>query len=294
MLIVTVALQGLWSSQNGATTWTQLGQGPGSAAITNRTSSIVYDPEHLDTFWESGIYNGGGIYRTDDNGVTFRQLGDAHHIDGVGVDLTDPKRQTLVAGMHESSTLLRSSDGGTTWTDISASLPANVGYVSAPFVVSSQEFLLGTNHGTASGIYRSTDGGATWTMVYKGPVVGKVTMGGGVMYWLVDGGGMVKSADGGATWIAAARAGTISGNAPFLVIVPDGTLVAVGGQSLIASSDMGATWRKVGPNIPFPAAGVVYSPFRKAFYAWQYTCNQNVDNPIAPQNVMKLEIDGLK
>jgi hypothetical protein len=289
-----VAQQGLWSSQNGATDWTQLGKGAGSAAITNRTSSIVYDPVHLDTFWESGIYNGGGVYRTDDNGVTFRQLGDAYHIDGVGVDLTDPDRRTLLAGTHESSKLLRSSDGGATWTDISASLPTNIGYVSAPFVVGAQEFLLGTNHGSVSGIYRSTDGGAAWTAVYKGAVVGKVTMGGGVMYWLLDNGGMVKSGDGGATWVPAARAGTISPNAPFLVILPDNTLVAVGAGSLIASSDQGATWRKVGPNIPFAAAGLAYSPFRKAFYAWQFTCNlDNSGNPVTADSVMRLDIAGL-
>jgi photosystem II stability/assembly factor-like uncharacterized protein len=294
MLIVTVAQQGLWSSQDGATTWSQLGQGTGSATITNRTSSIVYDPEHHDTFWESGIYNGGGVYRTDDNGTTFRQLGDIKHIDGVGVDLTDANRRTLLAGVHESSTLLRSTDGGSSWTDISASLPANVGFVSAPFVVDSQTFLLGTNHGNASGIYRSTDGGATWTAVYQGAVIGKVTMGGGVMYWLLDTGGMIKSGDGGVTWLPAARAGTISVNAPFLVLLPDGTLAAVGGQGVVVSSNQGATWRKVGPNIPFAAAGLVYSPFRHAFYTWQYTCDQNADNPITAENVMSLDITGLK
>ena len=43
--------------------------------ITNRPSAIVYDPEHADTFWEAGIYNGGGVYKTEDNGKTFVQLG---------------------------------------------------------------------------------------------------------------------------------------------------------------------------------------------------------------------------
>src|SRR5215510_14970547 len=67
MLIAGIALKGLWAMNAGATSWTQLGQGAGSAVITNRPSSITYDAAHPDTFWESGLYNGAGAYRTDDN-----------------------------------------------------------------------------------------------------------------------------------------------------------------------------------------------------------------------------------
>src|SRR5262249_12710779 len=79
MVITSVAQHGLWAGENGASSWTPLGTGPGSAKIINRGSTIVYDPDHQDTFWESGIYNAGGVYRTDDNGTTFRQLGDVVH-----------------------------------------------------------------------------------------------------------------------------------------------------------------------------------------------------------------------
>src|SRR5215213_10124731 len=75
MVITSVAQRGLWAETDGASTWTALGQGAGSATITNRGIMVVYDPTNPNTFWEAGIYNGGGIYRTDDNGATFRPLG---------------------------------------------------------------------------------------------------------------------------------------------------------------------------------------------------------------------------
>ena len=111
MVIAGVALQGLWANEDGSDTWTQLGQGPGSDTISNRLTSIVRDPDHPDTFWESGTYAGGGVYRTDDNGQTFRQLGDVAHSDLVSVDLSDPDRATLLTGVHEQSGLFRSADG---------------------------------------------------------------------------------------------------------------------------------------------------------------------------------------
>src|SRR5205823_1076331 len=131
MLSVSVALHGLWASEDGANSWTALGSDPGSAAITNRGSGIVFDPEHPDTFWESGIYNGNGVYRTDDNGRTFKALGEVPSSDAVSVDLSDPARRTLLSGTHERTMAYRSVDGGATWTDVANSLPAEVGFTTS-------------------------------------------------------------------------------------------------------------------------------------------------------------------
>src|SRR6185369_11119165 len=60
MVIAGVARAGLWGTEDGGKTWVKLGAGAGSAVITNRISAIVYDPAAPGTFWESGIYNGGG------------------------------------------------------------------------------------------------------------------------------------------------------------------------------------------------------------------------------------------
>ena len=70
-ILAGVAGRGLWANSSGST-WSHLGEGAGSATITNRPSWIVYDPLSPGVFWESGIYDGGGIYQTFDKGNTFQ------------------------------------------------------------------------------------------------------------------------------------------------------------------------------------------------------------------------------
>jgi hypothetical protein len=293
-VVVGVAQFGLWGSENGATSWSALGKGPGSAVITNRASAIVFDPAHPDTFWESGIYNGGGIYRTDDDGATFKQLGTIQHTDAMSVDLNDPQRRTMLAGRHETSQLFRSTDGGNTWVEISASLPQGIGFVSFPFVIDSKTFLLGTNHGTNSGILRTTDGGNTWTMVHDGDVVGLplLTKSDGALYWMTQpGGGVLKSTDGGVSWKQVARDGTLSELAPNIVELPGNRLGAVGNQVVVTSADGGVTWQRLSPTTPFPPAGLTYAPYRHALYIWYFDCDrQQPLDPIKADNVMRLDL----
>ena len=48
LVIAGIAKQGLWGTTDGGKTWTKLGSGAGSATITNRPMSIVYDPANQD------------------------------------------------------------------------------------------------------------------------------------------------------------------------------------------------------------------------------------------------------
>jgi photosystem II stability/assembly factor-like uncharacterized protein len=290
MLLASVAKQGLWSSASGVTQWSPLGRGAGSATITNRGSTIVYDPEHLDTFWESGLYNGGAVYRTDDNGATFRQLGSISSSDSVSVDLTDPARRTLLANQHESGTVYRSTDGGSTWTTISGSLPYGVGFTSAPYVVNAQTYLLGTNHGTKTGIFRTTNGGAVWSQVFATGAIGQpmVSRRDGSLYWTLENGGVAKSTNAGVTWTQVTRAGTISPTASQVVQLPNGNLAAVGNSQVIVSADDGGTWRAVGPGMPYAPNGFTYSPFRNAFYIWHFDCSFTTNDAIPPTAIMSL------
>jgi photosystem II stability/assembly factor-like uncharacterized protein len=290
VIITGVAQHGLFANDDSSATWKPLGTGSGSASIINRASTIVYDPDHPDTFWESGIYNAGGVYRTDDGGATFRQLGDVVHSDAVSVDFTDPARKTLLSGTHERSTLLRSKDGGQSWTDISTTLPAGVGFAVGPHVVDAQTYVLGTAFGEHSGIFRTTDGGATWTPVFTGGVAGTVlaAKSDGALYWVLQSGGIIKSTDGGATWTTAARSATAAAIQTNLTELPDGRLAAVGNQVVIVSSDHGATWRAAGPKMPYVPTGFTYSAQRKAFYIWYFTCDFSTQNPIPDNAIMSL------
>src|SRR5205814_8560277 len=204
-VIAGVARKGLFASEDGGKSWQAMGTGAGSAMIINRPSALVYDPQHPEVFWESGIYNSGGVYRTDDNGKTFVQLGSAAHNDLVSIDFTDPMRQTLLAGAHETKRkLLLSKNGGQVWTDIGLSLPADSHFSSAPLVLDARTFLLGAcGYGMgACGVYRSTDGGTSWTRATDLPAVGEpLVASSGAIYWaLIYNSGLARSSDQGQSW----------------------------------------------------------------------------------------------
>ena len=296
MLITGIAQQGLWSTTGGTDAWSRLGMGPGSATITNRATTIIFDPADPAIFWESGIYNGGGVYRTDDNGVTFRQLGDLTHVEALSVDLSDPARNTLLATVHETANTFLSSNGGKTWKDISSGLPADIGYATGPVVIDHQTFLLGSSNSAGSTLLRSTDAGISWTPVYGGGVVGGPlrAQSDGTMYWLLESGdGIITSIDNGQTWalIAPASATQPTASALALLELPDARLAAISGDRVIISGDRGASWTAVGPETPIHSTGMIYSPFRKAFYIWHFECDFSTDDPIQADSIMRFDFD---
>jgi len=291
MLIAGVAVRGLWSSTDGAASWTQLGQGSGSDIITNRTSAIVYDPAHPGIFYESGIYGTSAVYKTTDSGTTFTRLGNIYHSDGVSIDFTDPLRRTLLAGGHEQGQkVYRSSDGGGTWTEVGAGLPADSGSSSIPLVMDAQTHLMGTYASDGAGVFRTTDRGVTWNQVYGGAVRSHpLVASDGAIYWLLDGsGGVIRTTDDGATWTPAGGAGaTYARNGGNILEISRGRLVTLGASSLVMSSDRGATWRTFGATLPFQPNGVAYSSFRKGFYIWHFDCTVSVP----ADAIMRMDFD---
>jgi photosystem II stability/assembly factor-like uncharacterized protein len=284
-----VAKNGLW---NGATgdQWQRLGTGAGSATIDNRATSIVHDPSKPQTFWESGAY-GAGVFRTDDGGSTFRRLGNVESADIVSVDFTDPARATLVVGLHEQPRVLRSKDGGQTWQDISAGLPADVGYAASPHVIDANTYLLGTRNGASSAVLRTADGGATWKVVHQGGVTGPVlnSAADSKLYWLLDDGhGVISSADGGQTWQETDSSGPVGGPSGALVELPDGRVATLGTVQVLISGDHGATWESIGPALPYAPSGMTYSPSKKAFYIWHFDCEPG-SIPVQPRSIMRLD-----
>jgi photosystem II stability/assembly factor-like uncharacterized protein len=296
MVIASVAQQGLWSSTGGTDMWSRLGTGSGSATITNRASTIIFDPANPGTFWESGIYNGGGVYRTDDNGVTFRQLGNLTHVEALSVDLSDPARNTLLATIHESPSAFLSTDGGKTWKDLSSGLPPDIGFASGPVVIDRLTFLLGSSHGSGSNVLRSSDAGVSWTPVYDSGVVGSPLRANsdGAMYWLLERTyAIITSTDSGQTWtlIAPKSETTPTGSSLAFLELPDARLAAVGRDRVIISADHGASWAAVGPPMPITPLGMIYSPYRKSFYIWHFDCGSSVNYPIQPDSIMRLDFD---
>ncbi len=298
LLVAGIAQKGLWGSRDGGGTWAAMGTGAGSASITNRTSSILYDPDHAETFWESGIYNMGGVYKTTDDGATLAQLGSVTHNDSVSVDFTDPARQTILAGTHEQSGhVFRSTNGGGTWTDLGANLPTDSGFTSQVLVIDAQTHLVGTytysNSGAGLGIYRTTNGGQTWTQVLTRPVEGHpLVMQDGTLYWSLAGNaGMVRSTDHGQTWAQTVGANVIVTSSP--VELPDGRIASLGSQTVMVSSDCGSTWYGATTALPYAPTGLVYSPYQKAFYVWHFDCTGQSfpGDPVPSGAIMKFAFD---
>jgi hypothetical protein len=283
MLIAGIAQKGLWASTDGAASWHAIGTGAGSATITNRTSDIVYDPANKDAFWESGIYNAGGVYYTKDDGTTLAALGDVTHNDSVSIDFTDPMRQTLLAGTHEQKNkLYLSTNGGSTWTDIGMSVPAGTNFCTHTLVLDSKTFLIGCSGwgGGTDGVFRSTDTGATWTQASPLSAANHpLWASDGSIYWpLVYDGGLAKSTDQGKTWTQIVGGNTLRTVTP--VELPDHRLAAAGFQDVVVSSDGGMTWKPVGTTaadaLPYTPNTLDYSAFRRAFFITTWDCTNAV------------------
>jgi hypothetical protein len=284
LLIAGVALQGLWASTDGAATWTSIGT---SGQITNRLSSIVYDPANTSTFWESGIYGWekgtDGVFVTTNNGGSFagvdglsKAQNGGNTNDSIAIDFSDPQRKTMLAGTHEQAQVLYlSTDAGMTWTNIGAALPSTLGFCTSTLVVNTTTLLVGCAaswSGKAGAIVRSTDTGATFTQVDAKGVSGQpLWASDGTIYWAEEGGGIVMSTDEGMTWTEIANSSTAGTLRP--LELPDGRIVSAQQQNIVIAPPKGTTWKTIGSPMPYAPNGMSYSPFRNAFYIWYFTCS---------------------
>jgi len=281
-IIAGVAARGLYSSDNAGTSWQALGTGTGSATIGHRPSNIIYDVDDQNRFWEAGIYGGGspGTFVTTNRGSTFTALGSISHNDMISVDMHDPQRRTLLAGGHEQfQTVHRSTNGGTSWTNIGATLPANSNHSSNVLVLDSDSYLVGACSGWAPGtcgVWRTHDSGATWTLSASEvrPGAPPLWHSSGAIYWPEGWGGRLwVSTDLGVTWELAAN----SVDSP--VELPDGRMLGLRNGGIVVSSN-GRTWTSVGQPLPFASGGITngitYSAWTKTVYAWNWDCGNSV------------------
>lgn len=152
----------------------------------------------------------------------------------------------LIATFFASSkagALVISTDSGATWTQRG---PTGAW---SQVAMSADGMTLAAN-APESGVYVSTDGGATWTSHYVDKFANGLTLSGNGKTLAVYGGGYIyTSADSGATWTQRDLYGTWN----FLASDATGTRLLLNGMvsgdrlnSLLVSSDGGATWTPVG------------------------------------------------
>ncbi len=221
------------------------------------------------------------VYRSADNGATWASAEIPRIGDGSGDDLAalvaHPQDAQLLFVVTTGGKLLRSSDGGKTWSCDSESPACSEDRGQSQLVIepggSSTLTLLGARSPDWS-VLRSTDDGKTWSEVQaRGlpdvqPGVGAAAaLGDGILLASTTG-GTYRSADRGLTWQpleGALSAGPVLEFAPLQVKQSVGsvsTVLAATGYGLFASADAGAPWRPLGTGLPAnPAlAGLLTHP----------------------------------
>ncbi len=291
LVIAGISLHGLWGSRDDGMSWQALGTSDASAMIVNRPTSMVFDPSDKMRLWESGIYNSNGVYVTQNDGMSFQALGTVTHCDLVSVDLTDPNRQTLLVGGHEAAqTLYRSTNGGSSWTNIGGPLPANTN-CTLPLVIDSMTHLVGCAGygGGPTGVWRTVDGGVSWKMMTpNGGASAPLLASDGTIYWASTGSnGLIRSTDKGVTWSEPMGANVITSVHP--IELPNGIIASLGMNYVMVSSNKGQTWEPATSQMPITPVGVVYDAYRKAFFIWYFTCGFNGPVPVPNDAIQRFD-----
>src|SRR5579883_2361508 len=122
-----------------------------------------------------------GVYRSVDGGATWQRVLGSDADTGAATVVIDPANpQTVYAALWASRNppwrlrdilqiwnkggLYKSTDGGTTWTQLKAGLPAGAGRIGLAIAPSdSNRVYAWVNDAAGCGIYRSENAGASWT-----------------------------------------------------------------------------------------------------------------------------------
>lgn len=225
------------------TAWQWLG--PGN--IGGRIRSLVIHPTQPSRMWAGSV--GGGLWYTSNGGTAWAPVDDFMANLAITAIVFDPTNANIMyAGTGEGFTNLdairgagvfKSTDGGVTWAQLSATNTSNFYYVNRLAIhPTNGQILLA---GTRTGIFRSTNGGSNWTQVL--PVGGNgifdVDMHPTTGAMAVAGGnnGAWYSTDSGATWLTATLPST-AGRLEVAYAPSDPTIVYIS-----ANTSSGQVWK---------------------------------------------------
>ncbi|MBP6823473.1 MAG: glycosyl hydrolase [Acidobacteria bacterium] len=150
--------------------------GPFRGGRSNAGSGVIGDPM---TYYMGTT--GGGLWKTDDMGITWRNISDGYFktgtIGAIAVAESDPNvvyvgmGEHAVRGVmtHSGDGVYKSTDAGKTWKHIGLEQTRHISRIVVDpknpniLLVAAQGALYGPS--SERGIYKSTDGGATWKNV---------------------------------------------------------------------------------------------------------------------------------
>ncbi|MBK8141013.1 MAG: glycosyl hydrolase [Chitinophagaceae bacterium] len=229
---------GVWKTADGGSNWTNIsdkyfGGSIGAVAVAPSDETILYAGEGENTMRGNVSEGLGGIWRSDDGGRTWKNIGlnDGRHIIRI---IIHPKNPDVVwaavmghlFGPNQERGIFKTTDGGKTWKKV---LYINNQTGCSDLVMepgNPSVFYAGTwrlirtpfsleSGGEGSGLWKSIDGGETWTNISTMKGLPKNTWGiVGVavapsntdkIYALIENekGGLFVSTDAGETWTLA-------------------------------------------------------------------------------------------
>jgi len=204
----------------------------GPAITSGRISDFAFHPERKQEFYVATA--SGGLWKTDNNTITWTPLFDNEASFAIGTVTLDPSDPKIVwAGTGENNSqrsvaygdgIYRSLDGGKTWQNMGLQDSGHISQIwvhpehSNVVLVAAQGPLW--NEGGDRGLYKTSDGGNSWTRILnidadtgvnefvvdpRNPdvIVASSYQRRRHVWVLIDGGpgsGIYKTTDGGATW----------------------------------------------------------------------------------------------
>lgn len=164
----------------------------------------------------------------------------------------------LVVAVGDFGAVLRSTDGGLTWSE------GNVQPGTPTGRLEEVEFCGTTCLAAGDGIWRSADGGLTWSRTDTATQVEDLcTLGGGLAWAVTLHGDVLRSTDSGATW-ASATLPPAFWSEVYSISFRDATWGWVGGQggALFQTNDGGASWILRSSPTNWSLFGVHWEPTR--------------------------------
>ncbi len=170
---------GVYGSTDGGSTWRHLG-----LEATRHISRVRVDPSDPDVVWVAALGNlwastpERGVYKSTNGGDSWTQvLSVDDHTGAIDLVVDPTNGQVAYAAMYQrqrrtwgfngggpGSGIFKTTDGGSTWTELTNGLPSgDKGRIGLAISASNPQVLNAlVEHPSQSGTYRSEDAGATW------------------------------------------------------------------------------------------------------------------------------------